>query len=286
MKVFLSWSGDRSRAIADVLRQWIPSVLQAVKPYFSPDDILKGSRWASEVAKELDSSSVGLLVITPENQGAPWLLFEAGALAKDLDRSKVCPLLFGDMETTDLKGPLVQFQAAKFSREEMKKVVIMMNQELGDQALAGSTLDDVFEMFWPKLSDQIEKKLTAMGKPDAKAHRPDRDLLEEILALARENANQNGGRGDPTMGIGASDAEQVRMLAHYLGEMILLTQRRPPDKELANLVDEMSRIMEPLMETLSRRRRTYRYRFQNAEQADVVAKLASILEKQMGDDVS
>ncbi|OOO01842.1 MAG: hypothetical protein USCGTAYLOR_01956 [Chromatiales bacterium USCg_Taylor] len=100
MKVFISWSGDRSRAVADVLRRWFPSVLQAVRPYFSPDDVAKGARWSAEIAKELEASRIGLLVITPENQEAPWLLFEAGALAKNLERSKVCPILFGAMEPT------------------------------------------------------------------------------------------------------------------------------------------------------------------------------------------
>src|SRR5580704_6319798 len=116
MKVFISWSGDASRAIADSLRKWLPGVLQAVRPYFSPDDITKGARWEGEISKELAASRIGLLILTSENIEAPWLLFEAGALAKNLEKSKVCPLLFG-VEPTDVKGPLVQFQAAKFNAE-------------------------------------------------------------------------------------------------------------------------------------------------------------------------
>lgn len=102
MKVFLSWPGGRSKAIAEVMRNWLPSVLQAVRPYFSPDDVSKGSRWSSEIAKELEASRVALLFITPENPDAPWLVFEAGALSTNLDRSKVCPLLFGEIEPTDI----------------------------------------------------------------------------------------------------------------------------------------------------------------------------------------
>jgi len=182
MKVFISWSGDRSRAVADVLRRWFPSVLQAVRPYFSPDDVAKGARWSSEIAKELEASRVGLLVITPENQEAPWLLFEAGALAKNLDRSKVCPLLFGAMEPTDVKGPLVQFQAAQFSKEEMKRVIKMMNGELAEAALPADVLDSVFEMWWPKLEEQVGKELEGHGESDDERRRSERDLLEEVLA--------------------------------------------------------------------------------------------------------
>ena len=42
MRVFISWSGDRSRRIGEALRRWLPGVLQAVRPYFSPDDVLRG----------------------------------------------------------------------------------------------------------------------------------------------------------------------------------------------------------------------------------------------------
>ena len=41
-KVFISWSGDLSKKIAEELRFWLPAVLQFVKPYFTPNDIEKG----------------------------------------------------------------------------------------------------------------------------------------------------------------------------------------------------------------------------------------------------
>jgi hypothetical protein len=185
MRVFISWSGGRSRSIAEVLRRWFPSVLQVVRPYFSPDDVAKGSRWSSEIAKELEGSRIGLLILTPENQDAPWLLFEAGALAKNLDRSKVCPILFGGLEPTDVKGPLVQFQAARFQHDDMKRVVKMMNAELGEAALAADVLDSVFEMWWPRLSEEVNAELKQRVPQPDEASRTERDMLEEVLSLAR-----------------------------------------------------------------------------------------------------
>jgi hypothetical protein len=43
INVFISWSGDQSKAIAEEFRNWIPSVLQFARPYFTPDDIEKGA---------------------------------------------------------------------------------------------------------------------------------------------------------------------------------------------------------------------------------------------------
>src|SRR6266403_3949719 len=95
MKVFISWSGPISNKVAVLLRDWLPSVIQAVEPYVSSEDIDKGARWSTDIAKELEAAHFGILCITPDNISAPWINFEAGALSKALDKSKVVPLLVG-----------------------------------------------------------------------------------------------------------------------------------------------------------------------------------------------
>ena len=47
MKIFISWSGEKSRRIALMLREWFPNVLNAVEPFVSSEDIAKGSRWVT-----------------------------------------------------------------------------------------------------------------------------------------------------------------------------------------------------------------------------------------------
>ena len=185
MKVFISWSGKTSGELAKILRDWLPSVIQAVKPYYSPDDITKGTRGNSINAKELEEAGVGLLCLTRENLEAPWIMFEAGALSKKLEKSRVCPILFGGLETTDLKGPLVQFQAAKFNKEEIRKMLTMANKELGDDALESKVLGSVFEKWWPELEQKVQALLEKTPKPPSKGIRKDRELLEEILTLTR-----------------------------------------------------------------------------------------------------
>ena len=137
MKVFISWSGQRSAAVADALRYWLPKVIQALEPWMSADDIEKGTRWRSGLASELEQSSVGIICLTRENLDSTWIHFEAGALSKQQQNTYVCTFLFG-LEAPDLKEPLAQFQATKSTKDDVRKLVFTINSSLGETKLTES----------------------------------------------------------------------------------------------------------------------------------------------------
>lgn len=183
MKVFISWSGQRSHYIADSLRGWLPRVIQSLRPWMSDEDIAAGSRWLPEIAKELSDARVGVLCITPENQSSPWLLFEAGALSKTLDQTFVCPLLF-DMSLGQLAGPLTQFQSLVVEKEGVLKLLATLNRALSDNQLPTKDLEEIFDVWWPKLESKLRSIPSAEGQKIEK--RKLDDLLEEILTNTRE----------------------------------------------------------------------------------------------------
>lgn len=100
MRIFLSWSGDRSKYLAKCFKEWLPNVLQYVEPYMSEKDIKLGERWGKSIEENLRSNDFGLVFVTPENIDAPWINFEAGALSKSL-QSRLVPILY-DAEVTIL----------------------------------------------------------------------------------------------------------------------------------------------------------------------------------------
>src|SRR5258706_2823307 len=103
---FISWSGERSRHVAKALRDWLPMVLQATKPFMSKKDIDKGSRWHVELAKALEVTKVGIICLTPENLSASWLLFEAGGLSKTPNpRPLRLPFLLSGLKTPEVPPP-------------------------------------------------------------------------------------------------------------------------------------------------------------------------------------
>jgi hypothetical protein len=182
MKVFISWSGERSRAVAEVLREWLPNVLQTVNPWVSLADIEKGARWNTDVAAQLEECRVGLICLTPENISSHWLLFEAGALSKTLDKTFVCPYLL-NLQPTDIQGPLAQFQATTAEKPETRKLLHTVNKALGDHALQASQVNAAFEKWWPDLDSELQA-ISAM-QLSAPPKRSDRELLEEVLETVR-----------------------------------------------------------------------------------------------------
>lgn len=194
-KVFISWSGELSKKLAEEIRVWLPAVLQFVKPYFTPNDIEKGTRWSTEIANELESSNAGIICLTKDNINKPWILFEAGALSKNFGKSNVCTILF-NLDSADLTGPLTSFQATKFDKTDFKKLLITINNTGGDSKLESAVLNDVFEMWWPKLESKVNDILKSHTVSATDNIRSDREILEEVLELARVSSKRTIRRGD------------------------------------------------------------------------------------------
>src|SRR5258706_15628478 len=103
MEIFISWSGGRSRLVAEAFAKALPRIIQAALPWISVD-IGKGKRWSREISDRLENSRIGILCLTADNLNAPWLLFEAGAISKTKN-SRPCTFLL-DVEKGDVRPPL------------------------------------------------------------------------------------------------------------------------------------------------------------------------------------
>jgi hypothetical protein len=187
MKVFISWSGERSRAVAVVLRDWLPSVIQSVRPWLSLADMDKGARWRTEIADQLEQCQVGIICLTPENLDSHWLLFEAGALSKISAQSYVCTFLY-DLEYSDVSDPLAQFQHTVNEKEDIKSLLKTINGAQGDAAISETQLERVFEWGWEELDSRL-KFITQAPKTDHQ-EKSEKEMLKELLDYARSEARE------------------------------------------------------------------------------------------------
>tara|TARA_B100002003_G_scaffold231095_1_gene241805 strand:+ start:3819 stop:4613 length:795 start_codon:yes stop_codon:yes gene_type:complete len=156
LRVFVSWSGKKSRACAEVVRDWLPNVIQAVDPFISSEDIDSGVSWFNKIKSVLDECSFGIICLTKSNVYAPWLLYEAGALAHKVDNANVVPLLI-DLSPSELPSPLSFFQAHEINEKNILKLVTTINKKIGDSGLDEKRLETIFSKWWPELESRIEQ---------------------------------------------------------------------------------------------------------------------------------
>ncbi len=184
MKVFLSWSGNRSREVANLLNDWLCCVIQATRPWISSRDLDRGSLWFGEINDQLKDTTVGIICLTQENKTRPWILFEAGALAKGLSTSRVCTFLV-DLEPKDIEDPLAQFNHTFPTRESVLGLVKTLNSTLGAASLDIRVLDQVFDTYWPQFEEKFRGVLKMTDAAPPSKPRAKEDVLGEILENTR-----------------------------------------------------------------------------------------------------
>jgi TIR domain len=183
MRIFLSWSGELSRKVAEILRTYLPVMIQGLETFMSKHDLESGTRWSVELARQLEDSTFGILCLTADNLNSPWLLFEAGALTKHVE-GRACGLLVGTLKPTDVTGPLSQFQHRSFSEADLQALLRDVNAKL-PKPLEFSQLQMVFQKWWPDIEREYQAALKAVVSDPKPPLREQREILEEILGRIR-----------------------------------------------------------------------------------------------------
>jgi len=184
--IFISWSKDRSLQVAKALNDWLPSVIQAAKPWFSPNDIEKGTSWSTEIARSLSMSKVGIFCLTPENLNEPWINFEAGAISNKKDEARIWTFLFPEMAATSVKGPLGQFNHTSPDKDDIQKLLRSVRDAL-DLELTDDRLARALDKNWCELEAEL-KRISALEVGGPPPKRPLEDMIEELLEMARADA--------------------------------------------------------------------------------------------------
>ncbi|MEG6127009.1 toll-Interleukin receptor [Enterobacter asburiae] len=184
MKVFISWSGQRSKVVAEIFSDWLKCVIQASQPWISTRDIDRGAIWFSEINDKLKDVSVGVVFLTQENKNKPWILFETGALAKGLTTNRVCTFLI-DLNPEDLQDPLAQFNHTAPNENSVWELTRTINTCLVEKALDERILKQVFNTYWPQFEQSFETALHDFPPDEVIPPRSEQDILSEILNNTR-----------------------------------------------------------------------------------------------------
>ena len=228
VKIFISWSGDASRHVAELLREWIPNVIQEIEPFVSSQDISKGERGMDRIGQNLSETDFGIVCLTEANIAAPWINFEAGALSKSVTRSHVIPLLCGMNQIDVANSPLRQFQYAQVNEDEMRRVVADINANCG-KPLSSPRLESAFDTWWPVFIDAYNQMDFASGGD-----------------VRPSDENSRLGRIETAVEVIMSDMKRLRresrLATRKLGETDGLNQDSRRDKIIPELYEMMSSV--------------------------------------------
>ena len=189
MKVFVSWSGQRSKVVAELISDWIKCVLQASQPWISTRDIDKGAIWFSEISDQLKDTAAGIVCLTQENKNKPWILFETGALAKGLSTNRVCTFLI-DLQSSDIEDPLAQFNHTFPERTSMWGLICSLNSCLELHRLDERILRQVFDTYWPQFEQRFAAAIADTPQAANVEPRSEQSILAEILSNTRSLSNR------------------------------------------------------------------------------------------------
>jgi hypothetical protein len=189
VSVFISWSGQNSasRRVAELFKKYIPKIIQGTSCYVSTQTEA-GQVWVDTLFTELQGRDVGLLCVTRDNYQKPWINFEAGALAKNYGKARVCPVLI-DLKPSDVPPPLSAFQMKTLEKEDVFSIFEMLNQNRKSNPLDISELKDAFEVRWSDFDRELKEAIASSGSAGEPSPRNQREILEEILETVRALSN-------------------------------------------------------------------------------------------------
>lgn len=229
MRLFVSWSGEYSNHLAEIFADWIKKVEQTVQPFVSSGDIDAGSRWASKLTNELSENDFGVAFITKQNRSAPWILFEAGALSKDIGESRFVPILCGISNIELRNNPIQQFQNVNFDKAGMLKLVLSISKAARGDAFDEPGTKEIFEVWWPKLEEK--EKDVLIDEAEETDHDPSSDA--SILSELKETVSD---LVDAVRELRHSYKQDLAVLA--VSRDILKAQNRRSFHDIESLISE------------------------------------------------
>ncbi len=131
-KIFISWSGDRTKAFAKKLKEVLENDIFSdhdLECFVSSEDIGTGTEWYKKLKSALRSCQIGIVCISKDNINAPWLNFEAGAM---IHKKAMIPLLLNCSSDILKDTPLHGQQAVAFhQQDEFLKMIRFIDETMG-----------------------------------------------------------------------------------------------------------------------------------------------------------
>lgn len=209
MRVFISWSGQAERLVAEALREALTEVCAGRADVFvSSQDISKGERGLNVIDAKLKANDYGIVVLSGANKHRPWINYEGGAMARSLSNPVSTILL--DLGPSDVDGPLSGFQATHFSDPVDMQRLFTEVAKAADPDIPDNTVAVLFTNAWKQIAESWQPQEDEA--PEAN-RRPEYEMLAELVERVRsiESTQQSIRPGSARVGLRASRPDLLKV---------------------------------------------------------------------------
>ena len=190
MRLFISWSGDKSRKVAELLKMLFHKVVQSLEPWVSSEDIETGSVWFSQICNEIREVCNSVIVVTKENKENPWIMFEAGALCRGDDTNRVNVVLV-DLEPSEIRAPLSAFNVVRADEDGLRRLIHNLNRRLLQEdpnipgKITDQDVDEGFNCWYRDFKEKFDKIMAEYPETEHKVKTESEIMQEETLLAVR-----------------------------------------------------------------------------------------------------
>ena len=155
-KIYLAWSGDKSRKIAKLVKRFLEYTLPFAEVFFSETDIAAGQQWRSELHLQLRESDHIAICLTHDAIDSKWMYYEAGAaLSSQSQQKRNCIVLLFGVPIRNLPSPLEPFQCTEFTFEDYEKLLFSLHESAGNLGRDFQYIKDHLAQNWKILEENI-----------------------------------------------------------------------------------------------------------------------------------
>mgnify|MGYP000004652671 CR=1 FL=1 len=164
LTIFISWSRNPAKDIADKLQILLDKIFPNPDIEFflsssGKNEIVAGEDFRNKLDNNLMDSNFGILILTKNNFERPWMMFEAGALSKGDNKSRIIPLFF-DRDNRKIESPIEKFQNIEYNKEGLLKIIFSITKSLYDSDELGDNqkqlLENQLDTNWKSFKNDID----------------------------------------------------------------------------------------------------------------------------------
>lgn len=165
-RIFISWAGSNSKEIALGLKNVLENTIfngSGLTCFVSTVDISSGAEWWSKINGELKKCKMGICCITKENIRAPWIYYEAGALAAN--GITTIPLLISCNIDSIAGSPFTKNQCIEFyNRQAFIKMILDINEKMEVVPFQNNQLTVLAIQGYDMLRNELSETLLRLTK--------------------------------------------------------------------------------------------------------------------------